>query len=109
MAHLIIGIISKIIVVIAFLGWGLWSWFHVKDFGPQNECNDKVKYVIMFVSIRATTRGLRKFYIFFHIYLSVGILGALGLQQVNMSRLVQPDVEESKGEVTRNDEGEEDR
>jgi hypothetical protein len=37
----------------------------------------------------------------------VGIMGALVLQEVYIPRLVRPDVEESEGEVTRNDEGEE--
>jgi hypothetical protein len=105
MTRFIISIISQIVVIITFLGWGLYLWFHVKDFGPQKECNDKVKYVIMFVSIRATNRGLRDFYIFLHIYLSVGLLELLVLRLINMCRLFRPDVEETKEEVTRNDEG----
>ncbi|KAH9980264.1 hypothetical protein BGW80DRAFT_489723 [Lactifluus volemus] len=105
MTRFIISIISQIVVIITFLGWGLYLWFHVKDFGPQKECNDKVKYVIMFVSIRATNRGLRDFYIFLHIYLSVGLLELLVLRLINMRRLFRPDVEETKEEVTRNDEG----
>ena len=41
-ARLIIGTIFRIIGIITFLGWALYLWPHVKDFGPQRECNDEV-------------------------------------------------------------------
>jgi len=48
-----------------FMGWGLYFWIYVKDFGTQPECNlnDQVKYVIMFITIRATAPWLRGLWI----------------------------------------------
>jgi hypothetical protein len=55
----IVGVISRFIGIIAFTGWALFLWIHVRHFGPENQCNDKVKYVIMFVDVEATKPWLR--------------------------------------------------
>ena len=48
-------------VFVVFIPWSLYVWIKGSRFGAQPECNDLVKYVIFFVSIRATVTWLRIF------------------------------------------------
>ena len=45
--------------VLIFPIWSLYVWIKDSRFGPQPECNHLVKYVIVFVSVRATINWLR--------------------------------------------------
>ena len=45
--------------VLIFPVWSLYVWIKDSRFGPQPECNHLVKYVIVFVSVRATINWLR--------------------------------------------------
>jgi hypothetical protein len=63
MARFIVGVIFQFIGTFAFMGWALYLWIHVRHFGPENQCNDKVKYVIMFVDVEATEPWLRGIWI----------------------------------------------
>ncbi|KAH9980268.1 hypothetical protein BGW80DRAFT_1274405, partial [Lactifluus volemus] len=57
------GFISQFIGILAFMGWGLYLWIHVRHVGPENQCNDKVKYFFMFVDVEATKPWLRGMWI----------------------------------------------
>jgi hypothetical protein len=69
----VIGVLSQIIGQVAFTGWALYLWIDARDYGSQHECNNGVKYVVMFFTIRATTRWLRG------LWIAVVILSAVGL------------------------------
>jgi hypothetical protein len=80
MARFIIGAIAQLITIIAFTGWGLYVWVNVKDYGSQNQCNNEVKYVLMFVSIRATKPWLRVLWIVVLVASAAGLLLRYGLK-----------------------------
>jgi hypothetical protein len=67
------SLLVRFISVVAFMGWGLYVWIHVKDFGSHPQCNDQFKYVILFFTVKATERWLRGLWIAFL------VLGAVGL------------------------------
>lgn len=52
-------LVTQFAVLIAYLGWSLYLWTHTKSFGSQPGCNDQVKYVFFFVTVRATVPWLR--------------------------------------------------
>jgi hypothetical protein len=107
-ARFIIGVIAQFITVIAFTGWGLYLWVNVKDYGSQNQCNDEVKYVLMFVSIRATKPWLRVLWIVVLVASAAGFL--LWYRQMLSFSLALRDVEKTdkeKGGERGGDEGSE--
>jgi hypothetical protein len=53
------GVVIQFVLVIAFTSWALYLWARVEHFGSQPYLNYKVKYVLMFVNIRATASWLR--------------------------------------------------
>jgi len=57
------GVMVQFVSVIAFTTWGLYVWADVKNFGDSPQCNDKIKYVIFFFTIRATAPWLRGIWI----------------------------------------------
>ena len=50
--------------------WLFYVWIKVSRFGAQPECNHLVKYVFVFITIRATVNWLR---IFFLVFASFGL------------------------------------
>jgi len=66
--------------VVAFTAWGLYFWVHVKDYGSQPECNDKIKYVVLFFTVRATAPWLRGVWIAVLVLSAVGLMVRFGLQ-----------------------------
>ncbi|KAI9458136.1 hypothetical protein BJY52DRAFT_1416530 [Lactarius psammicola] len=50
-------------VVIIFIPWTLYVWIKGSQFGAQPECNDLVKYVFFFITVRATVGWLRIMFI----------------------------------------------
>ena len=80
-SRFVVGVLAQFVTVIGFTGWALYLWFHVKDYGSQNTqsgCNDRVIYVLMFVSIRATKPWLRDSWIAVIIASAVGLLIRFG-------------------------------
>jgi hypothetical protein len=54
------GVFLQFASLIAYTGWALYVWVHVKTFGSQPECNDHIKYMIMYaIPVRATVPWLR--------------------------------------------------
>ncbi len=50
-------------VLIIFIPWTLYVWIKGSRFGAQPECNNLVKYVFFFVTVRATVGWLRIMFI----------------------------------------------
>ncbi|KAH9042125.1 hypothetical protein EDB85DRAFT_1918063 [Lactarius pseudohatsudake] len=72
-SRLVMGVVFQFASVIAFTGWALYMWTHVKTFGEQNLCNDEVIYVLMFFNVGATKPWLRG------IWIATLVLSAAGL------------------------------
>ncbi|KAH9969603.1 hypothetical protein BC827DRAFT_1161358 [Russula dissimulans] len=55
------GLFIRSASLAAFVGWGLYFWIRVKDFGTQPGCNlnNQVKYVIVFKDVPVTAAWLR--------------------------------------------------
>ncbi|KAF9555926.1 hypothetical protein CPC08DRAFT_752789 [Agrocybe pediades] len=45
-------------LLLLFVGWALYVWSTVKTFGVNSECNNSVKYIFFFFSVRATAPWL---------------------------------------------------
>ncbi|KAI0269840.1 hypothetical protein BC834DRAFT_1039527 [Gloeopeniophorella convolvens] len=58
-SRIVMGVVVQYASVIAFAAWSIYLWAHVGTFGAQHQCNDEVKYVVMFVSVRTTVSWLR--------------------------------------------------
>jgi len=82
--------------VIASTGWALYMWAHVKDFGTQNSCNDQVKYVVMFVSVRATALWLRGLWITALILSALGLMIQFGYNAFTLFALQRDEDEETE-------------
>jgi hypothetical protein len=76
------GVFVQFASVIAFTGWGLYLWVHVKDYGNQPECNDRIKYVVFLFTIRATAPWLRGLWIATLVGSAVGLMIVFGLNAV---------------------------
>jgi hypothetical protein len=46
-------------VLVVFTPWSLYVWIKDSGFGSQPECNNLIKYVVLFISVRATVSWLR--------------------------------------------------
>jgi len=59
--RIVTGLFMRSASLAAFVGWGLYFWIRVKDFGTRPGCNlnDQVKYVIVFKDVPATAAWLR--------------------------------------------------
>jgi hypothetical protein len=57
------GVLVQFVSVITFTAWGLYVWADFKNFGNHPECNDQIKYVIFFFTVRATAPWLRGIWI----------------------------------------------
>ncbi|KAH9002585.1 hypothetical protein EDB86DRAFT_2896708 [Lactarius hatsudake] len=77
-SRLVMGVVIQFASVIAFTGWALYMWTHVKSFGQQNLCNDQVKYVMMFFNVRATKPWLHDFWIATLVLSAVGLVIKFG-------------------------------
>ncbi|KAH9997877.1 hypothetical protein BJV77DRAFT_959918 [Russula vinacea] len=57
------ALLVRLVSLISLITWGLYLWVNVKDFGSQPECNDQIKYVVLFCTVRATANWLRHVWI----------------------------------------------
>jgi hypothetical protein len=53
------GVLLQFLSVIAFTAWGLYLWARVTEYGSQPACNDRIKYVVFFATVKATEPWLR--------------------------------------------------
>jgi hypothetical protein len=91
------GVFVQFASVIAFTGWGLYLWVHVKDYGSQPECNDRIKYVVLLFTIRATAPWLRGLWIATLVASAVGLMVVFGLNAVAIfvTKFVEGQAEET--------------
>ncbi|KAI9458135.1 hypothetical protein BJY52DRAFT_437017 [Lactarius psammicola] len=54
-----IAIAFQVLQVLIFVPWSYYVWANDSRFGPQPQCNYFVKYVLFFVTVRATVGWLR--------------------------------------------------
>jgi hypothetical protein len=59
----VMALLVRLVSLISLITWGLYLWVNVKDFGSQPECNDQIKYVVLFCTVRATANWLRHVWI----------------------------------------------
>jgi len=56
--RIILASILTYAISLLYAGWSLYIWFTVKRFGINSECNDHVRYIFFFRSVRATVTWL---------------------------------------------------
>jgi hypothetical protein len=80
------GVLVQFVSVIAFTAWGLYVWANVKGFGNNNDriCNDRIKYVIFFVNVRATAPWLRGIWIAGIVLSAVGLMLSFGWKAMEL-------------------------
>ncbi|KAF9555925.1 hypothetical protein CPC08DRAFT_711596 [Agrocybe pediades] len=59
--RIILTFILSYSLLLLFTGWALYVWSTVKTFGMNSECNNSMKYIFFFVSVRATASWLDTF------------------------------------------------
>jgi len=78
------GVLVQFVSVITFTVWGLYVWADVKSFGNNSECNDKIKYVIFFFTVRATAPWLRGIWIAGLVLSAVGLMLSFGWKAMEL-------------------------
>jgi len=68
------GVLFQLLSVIAFTAWGLYLWIDVKNYGSQPNCNDQIKYVVLFFTVKATEPWLRGLWIATIVLSAVGLM-----------------------------------
>jgi uncharacterized membrane protein len=93
------GAIIQFATVIAFTVWALYLWVHAKDFGSQPPCNNnnQVKYVLMFVTVKATASWLRGLWIATLVSSALGLMVIFGVNAFTLYAM-RNDEEEEKTE-----------
>jgi hypothetical protein len=97
------GVFLQFASVVAFTGWGLYLWVHVNDYGSNSDCNDQIKYVIMFITVRATVPWLRGLWIAALVLSAVGLMIKFGVQAVvlfAMRRVAEEERAEETNSIT---------
>lgn len=61
--RVVMGVLVQFVSVITFTAWGLYVLADVKNFGNVSDCNDQIKYVVFFFTVRATAPWLRGIWI----------------------------------------------
>ena len=71
-----------------FTVWLLYVWIKGSNFGSQKACNHLVKYVLLFIDIRATVTWLRVLFIMYLVITACTLLFNFGvIVSVHMQRL----------------------
>ncbi|KAI0304417.1 hypothetical protein B0F90DRAFT_1815748 [Multifurca ochricompacta] len=78
-SRIVMGVFVQFTSVLGFTGWALYLWIYVKHFGPQPECNDYVKYVVMFFTVGATAPWLRILWIILLVGSALGLVVGFGV------------------------------
>jgi len=102
-SRVIMGVFLQFASVVAFTGWGLYLWVHVNDYGSNSDCNDQIKYVIMFITVRATVPWLRGLWIAALVLSAVGLMIKFGVQAVvlfAMRRVAEEERAEETNSIT---------
>jgi hypothetical protein len=93
-SRVVLGVLIQYASVVIFAAWSLYLWANVKDYGSQPECNDQIKYVLFFVTVRATAPWLRDLWITALALGAVGLMVWFGVKAVKL--FVNNHVEEAE-------------
>ena len=98
------GVFIQFALVAAFMGWGLYFWIHVKDFGTRPGCNlnDQVKYVIMFKDVPATAPWLRGLWITATVVSAVGLMVGFAFTAVHLFTMRSEEEDRAEQAISRN-------
>jgi hypothetical protein len=83
-----LAVLVQFLSITAFTAWGLYLWFKVKDYGIHHECNDQIKYVVFFVSVKATEPWLRWLWVVVLILSAVGLMIMFGKKAFELLAMV---------------------
>jgi hypothetical protein len=73
---------------VVFTVWLLYVWIKGSNFGSQQACNHLVKYVLLFIDIRATVTWLRVLFIMYLVITACALLFNFGvIVSAHMKRL----------------------
>jgi hypothetical protein len=78
------GVVVQFVSVITFTAWGLYVWADVKTFGDSHQCNDEIKYVVFFFTVRATASWLRGIWIAGLVLSAVGLMLSFGWKAMEL-------------------------
>ena len=93
------GVFIQFASVVAFTGWGLFLWINVDTYGFQHQCNDRIKYVVLFFTVRATAPWLRGLWIAALVLSAVGLMIKFGIQTTLLLLMRRAEEEERAGET----------
>lgn len=95
------GVFIQFASVVAFTGWGLYLWINVDTYGSraQPQCNDRIKYVVLFFTVRATAPWLRGLWIAALVLSAVGLMIKFGTQAMLLLLMRRAGEEEQAGET----------
>ena len=100
-SRVVMGVVIQFLSVVSFTAWGLYMWVNVKDIGSDPGCNvnDKIKYVIFFVTIRATEPWLKNLWIATLVLSAVGLMLSFGAKAVVLFAMRRMEQEERAEEM----------
>jgi hypothetical protein len=82
--RVVMGILVQFVSVITFTAWGLYVWADAKHYGNNPQCNDHIKYVIFFFTVRATAPWLRGIWIAGLVLSAVGLMLSFGWRAMEL-------------------------
>ena len=82
-----------------FTGWLLYVWIKGSDFGSQQACNHLVKYVLLFIDIRATVTWLRALFIMYLVITAFALLFKFGVIVSNHMKQLRADIYEKLPDI----------
>ncbi|KAI0004512.1 hypothetical protein BJV74DRAFT_881105 [Russula compacta] len=98
-SRIAMGVFVQFASVITFTGWALYVWVHVKDYGNPCECNDQIKYVVLFFTVRATAPWLRVLSIVAIVVSAVGLMLSFGAKAILLFTVKRTKEEEEAEET----------
>lgn len=93
------GVLVQFVSVITFTAWGLYVWANVETFGNNPLCNDQIKYVVLFFTVRATAPWLRGIWITGLVLSAVGLMLSFGWKAMELFEMRRM-AEEQQAEET---------
>jgi hypothetical protein len=93
------GVLVQFVSVITFTTWGLYVWANVGKFGNNPSCNNQIKYVVFFFTVRATAPWLRGVWITGLVLSAVGLMLLFGWKAMELFEMKRT-AEEQQAEET---------
>ena len=93
------GVVVQFVSVLTFTAWGLYLWADVKEYGNHPECNDRIKYVVFFFTVRATAPWLRGLWIAGIVLSAVGLMLYFGWKAMELFEMKRMAEEQQTEEI----------